>query len=407
MIPRSECEEGLICAHTELYYADAPGTCRKPCETSIDCEESYYCAEKGVCLPDSKCLVDVDCTNEDNDFIQPLCFPALLYCSRTTETCGVSCTGIIPCSSPYDCPQTHDCDFYEGICVERNDCECTEPIPDIPHVYCSDGSTGGPFCTRNQNTDDCEWQIRECPTDCVCTNPAPRVAACPDGSARTPYCGDLGDSQGCGWIVPECPICDCTTFPVPEIAKYCDDGSYASPVCISTPSGCTIEFDCPSDTCLAADGTQCNHPMGGRCLGVCSQNQCVLNSYDMCARSPAMVIYLTLHKSTPADSLLNDLSTFSLLPKDKIQILDSSTRQFNVEFLSSNNLSADEAVNKLKHSISSGKTKDTSLDSAKVIVLTQGFGYSAIEVEPNSSSLLIANSSLLIALIPLLALLLI
>ena len=402
IIPSSQCEDDLVCINTQRFVLDAGGICRRQCKTNEDCDKNQFCSNyAAVCLEDNQCLNDEDCSNSENTLptYELNCnLPSTTFCSPREGTCVTTC-GPINCYSFYDCPSSMTCDFSSYTCVKQSCESCFGPVPEMPNVICSDQSVAGPFCDFNEEG-VCEWQIRECPTECVCSNPAPRVAACPNGEGPIPYCGDLGNNDGCGWIVPDCPTntCDCSQMAIPMIAKQCDDGSIATAVCVSTPSGCSFDFECPNDNKCYADGVQCAHPIGGKCLGICNESQCILSAYDYCLRTPAVVFLISLADFTSVDTLISDLSSFSSLPKDNIQILTSSNREYNVEFVDSTDFSASSALSQLQLNINNENVGESTLKSAKIVVLTNEMNFSSSESNgdnnqdgSSSASLLITN----------------
>ena len=67
------CAPDLICTEFPPDVMDAPGVCRRPCETNRDCAADQYCALDGVCRDDGACWWDFDCELEGNRYLRPAC----------------------------------------------------------------------------------------------------------------------------------------------------------------------------------------------------------------------------------------------------------------------------------------------------------------------------------------------
>jgi hypothetical protein len=103
-------------------------------------------------------------------------------------------------------------------------CECTGPAPGAPNMICSDGSTGGPVCSKGSDG-TCGWQIRSCP-----------VQACKSDA-------DCAGGRICGF--PEVDACTATGTCFETLPEGCNayslgcacDGSEVNVVCNGLPAG--------------------------------------------------------------------------------------------------------------------------------------------------------------------------
>ena len=435
--PVPQCESSLICINTLKFLPDSPGICRRQCSTNEDCPQEQYCSEEGVCLEDAQCLLDSDCSNSGNVFETPEinCTDnsEIRYCNGLEGMCKVVRNNEnISCSSSFDCPTKMYCEYRTNICRNENKCEdegaCGGPPMGMPNIICSDGSIGGPICEENQKG-ECQWQIKECPSTCSCGAPPP-LSLCPNGQPPLLSCQPItsnttnnnnnnntsnnnnnnktsnnsnnnnnntsnnsnnnnNNNKRCEWSIQCINIttCDCSTFPIPEIAKQCPDGSYIGATCVATPSGCSYEFQCPNMDICSEYNAECSHPIGGSCLGICDKNfTCVLSAFDYCLNSPATVFTISLKKFVSDQELIVDLSSFSLLSLDKIYILGSTNREFNVEFVDDKKVSAENALENLQSNISNGDVNGSSLESARVFVLSTNVNQSSDANQSTSAS---------------------
>lgn len=102
----TKCAPGLVCTDYPPMIADAPGKCRKPCQTLKECAADQYCSSDGICLSDGTCKVTPDCSSDGNSYVHIMC-AGYAYCTEAGQ-CGWRC-GIHPV-----CPDLSGVDF--GAC---------------------------------------------------------------------------------------------------------------------------------------------------------------------------------------------------------------------------------------------------------------------------------------------------
>lgn len=113
-----QCAEGLTC-DTPDFTVDAPGICRRSCETDADCgDDGSYCAADKLCDADGACEREVDCNLPGNSYPHIECVGHGV-CGETRQ-CGWECGN----------PQCVDvsgfdfgpCDAFLGWGVQDNAC---------------------------------------------------------------------------------------------------------------------------------------------------------------------------------------------------------------------------------------------------------------------------------------------
>jgi hypothetical protein len=87
------CEPGLVCDTPDMI-ADAPGICRKGCESDKDCKPGSYCASDKLCDEDGACEREVDCNLPGNAYAHIECVGHGV-CSWE-QRCGYEC-GVPEC----------------------------------------------------------------------------------------------------------------------------------------------------------------------------------------------------------------------------------------------------------------------------------------------------------------------
>ncbi len=88
---QSKCAPGLVCTDVPPFIADAPGTCRKPCESDDECGGGQYCSVGGYCRDMGACWEDKDCNLSGNQYPHIECVGSGV-CSDNGQ-CGWECGG--------------------------------------------------------------------------------------------------------------------------------------------------------------------------------------------------------------------------------------------------------------------------------------------------------------------------
>ncbi len=227
----------------------------------------------------------------DGSMAGPVCAPDDAGgCSWALTTCPdeLGCHGDDECPDDLVCnasdvclpdPECPECDVCWGWCVEAEaPGECTpeecDPAPGAPNYLCDDGTTGGPFCSRNADG-ICGWDFVDCePFACDadegdCGDPLPMPNyPCEDGTTGGPACVETG-LGACGWEIRDCDPATCQPSdcgPAPGMPNWeCPDGTIGGPFCQRDDAGaCTWDIvTCDeTDGCYADadcdDGFSCN-----------------------------------------------------------------------------------------------------------------------------------------------------
>ncbi len=313
-----KCAPGLVCTDFPPFVLDAPGTCRKPCDTNADCAQDQYCGSGGVCRDDGTCKVTADCNVPGNSYIAPKC---LGYGVCTGGQCGWEC-------GPQACADVGGIDFgacemvlgwavVDGTCQLVSGCsdqghpffgsqkECEKTCPGV----CIDlggqwfgpcdtvlgwGVVGGK-CVAISGCDAFGQNLFASKAACnaACFGACTSDADCPAGEWCRPTIDGATEcvpyqqeGESCGGFTPpfaqlKCaPGLVCTDFP-PGIADL--PGVCRKPC--KSDANCAADQYCAADGVCRADGTckvtaDCNVPGNTynhiKCLGygVCTGGQC-------------------------------------------------------------------------------------------------------------------------------------
>jgi len=87
-----KCAPNFKCTDVPDNLPDAPGLCRKKCQSSKDCSDKQYCDGQGVCREQGTCWEKGDCTAEGNNDVPIGDCEGSLICTDK-KMCSWQCSG--------------------------------------------------------------------------------------------------------------------------------------------------------------------------------------------------------------------------------------------------------------------------------------------------------------------------
>ena len=292
----NECPEGQTCQFdftcVSIGGADAgpndAGTCEGACGSRDDCAEHLVCSGGSCCPPPSRCQTSDDCPRSAPE------------CNAATGACfgGDSCNVDQDCVDKPGCPGiTCACDLttQPGVCRPRQD-ECQNDMD----CYDGMGAYDGKYCALRAQpkvcleappcTDDIECSLHYLVCDqaagspslnrcingipCPMGNECPGTQTCLDGTCVGQNCINTPSmctgNETCNTQTGRCEMGGSSSC---MMDTDCPQGQYCNTASMACLPGCRDNNDCPMGSiCDAAH--QCTQAAGGLCGPCASDADC-------------------------------------------------------------------------------------------------------------------------------------